>query len=58
MNLYGVEMAVTHFVKKFTHVSRQFIVKNKKNCFKKTVLKVWSQICEKSHMCPQNYIKN
>ena len=41
----GVKMAVTHFVTHFTHVSRHFGVycKNNKNCWGKTVLKMWSQ---------------
>ena len=28
-----------------------------KNCLGKTVLKMWSQICEKKPMCQQNYFQ-
>ena len=50
----GVEMAVTHFVTQFTHVSRHFGVysrKQKNNYLGKTVLKIWSQIKNKHCLC-------
>ena len=50
LNFHGVKMAVTHFVTHFTHVSRHLGVycRKQKNCWGKTVMKLWSQMLTKN----------
>ena len=48
LDLKGVNSGFTQFDTKFTNIFRQFLALNRKQFFfEKTVLVIWSQICEK-----------